>query len=198
MAGRHMSTMTAKVGAEHPKAALAQLARSARPMAIRICRRHSIPPQDAEDLMQQSLVALLDGKHEIENPEAWLAGTLRNHCLMYWRRRRRRLYCAVDSAVLEALAEPTPSDQQSVDFSYDIDRILKRLPSRCRSVLTLRYGLGCRPLETAERLGYRSTSIYKILERCLAAFSRSLTASGFVAGKGEAESSVECQLPPGQ
>jgi RNA polymerase sigma factor (sigma-70 family) len=97
---------------------------------------------------------------------------------MYWRRRRRRIYQAVDTAILETLAEPTASEQQAIEFSHDMGHVLEQLPNRCRSVLELRYGLGCRPAETAERLGYRSSSIYKILERCLAALSRSLTASG--------------------
>ena len=154
--------------------------RSSKPMAVRICRRYSIPTQDAEDLMQQSLVALIDKQDEVEHPEAWLAGTLRHHCLMYWRRRRRRLYSAVDTAILETLAEPTPSEEHAIEFFLDLTQVLGRLPSRCRSVLELRYGLGYQPIETAKRLGYRSSSIYKILERCLAALSRILTSSGLV------------------
>ncbi len=126
-------------------------------MAVSICRRYSIPPQDAEDLMQQSLVAFIDRQSEIEHPQAWLAGTLRNHCLMYWRRRRRCLYRAVDAAILETLAEPTPSEAHAIEFAHDMAQVLDRLPSRCRSVLELRYGLGCQPVETARRLGYRSS-----------------------------------------
>ena len=149
-------------------------------MAVRICRRYSIPAQDAEDLMQQSLVALLDKQDEVKHPQAWLAGTLRNHCLMYWRRRRRRIYSAVDTAILETLAEPTPSEEHAIEFSHDLTQVLSRLPPRCRSVLELRYGLGYQPTETAKRLGYRTSSIYKILERCLAVLSRILTSSGLV------------------
>ncbi len=173
--------MTAKRRSAIPNEEFDELMSSSKPVAVRICRRYSIPSQDAEDLIQQSLVALIDKQDEIEHPQAWLAGTLRHHCLMYWRRRRRRLYSAVDSAILETLAEPTPSEEQTIEFSHDMARVLARLPSRCRSVLELRYGLGCRPIETAERLGYRSSSIYKILERCLAALSRSLISSGLVA-----------------
>ena len=128
--------------------------------------------------MQQALLALLDVREDVQDPLAWMAGTLRNHCLMYWRRRRRRLYCAVDSAILEDLAAPTPPEQRTLELNRDLGRVVGKLPSRCRSVLQLRYGLGCRPSETAERLGYRSSSIYKILDRCLAALSRSLTVRG--------------------
>lgn len=166
---------------------LAALVSSSKPVAARICGRYRIPPQDAEDLMQQCLLSLLDKRDEIEHPESWLAGTLRNHCLMYWRRRRRRLYRAVDTAILETLAEPTPSEQCEIDFSHDMAQMLERLPRRCRSVLELRYGQGYRPLEAAEQLGYRSSSIYKILHRCLAALSRTLTTYGLV---------TEAERPP--
>lgn len=190
-----MGTMTAELGSAQPNEALAELLSSVKPVAASICRRYNIPPHDAEDLMQQSLVALIDGSAQIENPEAWLAGTLRNHCLMYWRRRRRRVYSAVDTAILETLAEPTPPEQHTIEFCHDMARVLGRLPSRCRSVLELRYGLGCQPIETAERLGYRSSSIYKILERCLEALSRTLTASGLVANTaGRSDASTQCQM----
>lgn len=163
-----------------PNEAFAEFVSSSKPLAARICRRYRIPPQDAEDLMQQCLVTYMDQRDHVERPQAWFAGTLRNHCLMYWRRRRRRLYHAVDTAVLDAFAEPTPSKQHQIELSHDMGRVLNQIPPRCRSVLELRYGLGCLPAETAKRLGYRSSSIYKILERCLAAFSRSLTECGLV------------------
>lgn len=147
-------------------------------MAVSICRRYGVPPQDAEDLMQQALLTFLAVESQVEDPKAWLAGTLRNHCLMYWRSRRRRLYNAVDTAILEEIAEPEPPDQQALELNRDLGRVVGKLPARCRSVLQLRYGLGCRPAEAAERLGYRSSSIYKILDRCLAALSRSLTVNG--------------------
>ncbi|MCP4203994.1 MAG: sigma-70 family RNA polymerase sigma factor [bacterium] len=192
-----MATVTAAIGSPHSNEAFADLMSAAKPIAARICRRYRIPPQDAEDLMQQSLMALIDGREQVENPEAWLAGTLRNHCLMYWRRRRRRLYSAVDTAILETLAEPTRSEQDTIELSHDMASILGDLPSRCRSVLELRYGLGCRPLETAKRLGYRSSSIYKILQRCLAALSRRLTASGLAAETAPpAGVSTQCQVQP--
>ena len=184
--------MMAGLRSAYPNEDLTELIGSVKSSATRVCRRYSIPPQDAEDLMQQTLVALIDRRDQIKNPEAWLVGTLRNQCLMYWRRRRRRLYQAVDSSILEELASPAEPEQGNVDLEHDLARVLSRLPSRCRSVLELRYGLGCMPKETAQRLGYRSSSIYKILERCLAALTRTLTASGLVSAD-QAKTSTECQ-----
>ncbi len=167
--------MRSDPGAREPSDVSALLA-DVKPTALRICSRYRIPPQDAEDMLQQTTLAMLDSRRPIHNPRAWFAGTLRNQCLMYWRRRRRRLYQAVDSAVLEALADPTEPEQRRVEFSRDLSRTMRSLPDRCRNVLKLRYGLGCRPKEAAERLGYRTSSIYKILERCLAALSKNLLA----------------------
>ena len=132
----------------HPDEELTELVGAVKPLALRVCRRYSIPVQDAEDLIQQSLVAFIDRRDQVQNPEAWLAGTLRNQCLMYWRRRRRRLYDAVDTSILEELSAPTRPEQEKVDLERDLSKVHGRLPSRCRSVLELRYGLGCRPRET--------------------------------------------------
>ena len=60
----------------------------------------------------------------------------------------------------------------------DLDSLIGRLPSRCRSLLQLRFRLGYEAPEIAERLGYRTSSIGKITTRCLAALSRELFASG--------------------
>ncbi|MFQ5526421.1 MAG: sigma-70 family RNA polymerase sigma factor [Thermoanaerobaculia bacterium] len=189
-----MATMIASLRSAHPDEAFAELMSGIKPTAIRICRRYRIPPQDAEDLMQQALIALLDVRFEVEDPQAWLAGTLRNQCLMYWRRRRRCLYKAIDTAILDELADPT-TQHQTIELNHDLGRVIGRLPSRCKSVLELRYGMGCEPRETAERLGYRSSSIYKILDRCLAALSRSLTVTGLAPrGSKGPGAATQCQL----
>ena len=50
-----------------------------------------IPAQDAEDLLQDALVLFITKRPQIVSPDAWLIGTLRYRCLLYWRKRRRRL-----------------------------------------------------------------------------------------------------------
>ena len=52
--------------------------------------RLRIPAQDAEDLIQETLLAFVAKRAAIANPVPWLLATLRNQCLLYWRRRRRR------------------------------------------------------------------------------------------------------------
>lgn len=140
--------------------------------------RYRIPPQDTEDILQQALLALVYQRQTIREPEAWLIGTLRNKCLLYWRDQRRKLYDAVDAAVLECMAEPMAPAQEGIDLRRDLASAIERLPERCRSLLSLRYRHGYEPPELAKRLGYSPTSISKITTRCLAALTRQLTVTG--------------------
>lgn len=160
--------------------ALEDLLENIQPRLRGVLATFRIPFVDAEDLLQQAVLTFLMKRDEIKDPARWLVGTLRNRCLMYWRSHRRRLYESVDVAILEALAEPVAPAQDRLDLASDLNGVLVKLSPRCRSVLRLRYGLGCDPAETARELGYRSSGIYKILERCLAGLTRNLISIGIL------------------
>ena len=170
------------------KHSLEDLLEEIQPRLRAVLASFRIPFADAEDLLQQTVLTFLIKREEIQNPSRWLVGTLRNRCLMYWRTHRRRLYESVDAAILESIAEPERPEQERLDLSRDLNAVLRKLSPRCRSVLRLRYGLGCDPAETAERLGYRSSGIYKIMERCLASLTRRLIAVGIVERERSARS----------
>ena len=144
--------------------------------------RFSIPPQDAEDVLQQTLLTYLYKRDSIYDPERWIIGALRNRCLLYWRARRRKLYTAVDKSLLESVADPAPSSQDSKDFLHDLNSVLSELPKRCRSLFQLRYRQGYEAPEAAQRLGYRPSSIYKVSERCMAKLTRRMVDCGLVEG----------------
>jgi RNA polymerase sigma factor (sigma-70 family) len=172
---------------EHPSfvdSSLEELLRSVQPRLKPLFARFSIPLQDTEDLLQQALLALVYQRPTVRDPEAWLVGTLRNKCLVYLRDRRRRLYEAVDAAVLELMAEPTAPDQETADRRRDLSVALEQLPDRCRSLLSLRYQ-GYAPPELAARLGYSQASLGKITRRCLAALTSHLIHGGAIRKKGE-------------
>ena len=145
----------------------------------RILFRYQIPPEDSEDVLQEAVLTLIYKRKKIRDPEAWLVATLRNRCLMYWRSRRSRLYEAVDSEILELMAKPSGTPQLSGELRADLEAAISELPERCRNLLRLRYGLGYKPAEVAERMGYRASSIRKITSRCLTALTERLSASGF-------------------
>jgi RNA polymerase sigma factor (sigma-70 family) len=150
------------------------------PKLKRLLGTYRIPSEDAEDILQQALLALLYQWDRVRDPESWLFGTVRRHCLMFWRTNRRKIYSAVDSAILEWLSRPIAPEQEKADLLCDLESLIDRLPSRCRSLLRLRFQLGYEPPEVASKLGYRASSIGKITNRCLAALSRELVASGLV------------------
>ena len=152
--------------------------RNVRPRLKALFQRYSIPPQDTEDILQQALLAFLYQRRTIRDPEAWLLGTLRNKCLLYWRTHRRQLYQTVDAAVLECMAAPQRPAQESSDLRRDLANAIETLPVRCRSILWLRYNHGYEPPEVADRLGYSPTSISKVTQRCLAALTRRLVFRG--------------------
>lgn len=144
------------------------------PKMKRLLATNHIPIEDAEDVLQQALLALIYQWDSIRDPESWLLGTLRRHCFMYWRNQRRQLYSAVDSTLLEWLSEPMAPPQERSDLLYDLRHMIERLPQRCRSLLELRFQLGYEPAEVASRLGYRDSSIGKVTNRCLAALAREM------------------------
>jgi len=141
-----------------------------------------IPAEDRDDLIQQSFLTYLYRREEVRDPQAWILATLRRSCLMFWRRRRRRLHRQVDEVLLETVADDATPTQDLADLRSDIGRVLCGLPERCRSLLELRYNDGLSPAEAAESLGYRASGIYKILDRCLDALCRGLAARGFERG----------------
>ena len=144
------------------------------PRLRRLLAAYRIPREDAEDVLQQTLLALLYHWDRVRDPECWLLGTLKRHCLMYWRKSRRQLYAAVDATVLEWLSEPLAAPQERDGLLRDLESVISQLPPRCRSLLELRFRLGYEPPEVAARLGYRPSSIGKLTARCLAALSREL------------------------
>ena len=144
--------------------------------------RFQIPPHDAEDVLQQTLLTYLYKRDSIYDPERWLMGALRNRCRLYWRARRRKVYTAVDKVLLESVASAESSPQDSADFLRDLNSLLAELPSRCRSLFQLRYRQGYEAPEVAQRLGYKASSIYKISERCMSALTRRMVDCGLVDG----------------
>jgi RNA polymerase sigma factor (sigma-70 family) len=156
------------------------------PRLKRLLSTYRIPAEDAEDVLQQALLTLLYHWDRVRDPECWLLGTLKRHCLMYWRTHRRRIYSAVDSTLLEVLSGPVAPSQEKADLLCDLESLLDRLPARCRSLLQLRFQMGYEAPEIARRLGYRPSSIGKLTTRCLAALSRELLAAGLDVDEPEA------------
>jgi RNA polymerase sigma factor (sigma-70 family) len=161
------------------KESLDHLLRRLRPRLKQILGRYRVPAHDAEDLVQEALVSTIQKWDEIQDPEAWLLVTLRNRCVVYWRKRRTSLYSSVDAAILELLSEPVTAPQESSDLRWDLQNLIDELPPRCRTLLRLRYGLGYDSAEVAEQMGYHPSSVRKVARRCMAALTYQMVTRGF-------------------
>lgn len=153
---------------------IAELMDEIRPRALWLIGHYRIPPQDADDLLQQTFLAFLYKHADVRDPEAWLLGTLRHKCLRYWRKRKRQAFDPVEEGLLEEALGPEATAQELVDLRHDLELALARLPERCRRILRHRYALGYRATEIAEILGFRPATVRKISSRCLRALGREL------------------------
>jgi RNA polymerase sigma-70 factor (ECF subfamily) len=149
---------------------LPDLCRQLRPRLRRILADFHIPPQDAEDLVQTTLLLALRKWSLIRDPHSWLFGALRNRCLFYWRERRRH------GERHDSLADHAPgpaifSAQTRRDLLADLATLSLRLPRLQRAVLALHcQGLG--PLEVAEATGLARSSVRKTRHRAVAELRR--------------------------
>ena len=154
---------------------LEELLEALRPRLTRILYCYSIPPEDAEDLLQTTLLTLCYKRAGIHDPEAWLAGTLRNRCLMYWRARRASVQWVTSTELVAALAEVHDPNQllgkrlqpEDPSLRWDLARALDRLPQPWAQVVRLRILAGCSQEETAAVTGYKASGIRKTLARSL-------------------------------
>src|SRR5262245_10746513 len=105
------------------------------PRVRRLLTSYRIPSGEAEDVLQQSLLALLYQWDRVSDPECWLLGTLKRHCLMYWRRHRRQLYEAVDATVLDWLTQPVAPPAEADRLQRDLAAVISRLAPPCRKLL---------------------------------------------------------------
>ncbi|MEM7050662.1 MAG: sigma-70 family RNA polymerase sigma factor [Acidobacteriota bacterium] len=173
--------MTSPAEQSHPDTSIEELIEKLQPKLRRILARYRVPLQDAEDLLQQSFLDLVYKRKSIYNPEAWLLATVRNRSIIYWRRRRSQVCEAMDMSILEMIAKPEAPQQSKAALRHDLERVLGQLPERCQSLLKLRYGLGYKPVEVAETLGYQPSSIRKVTSRCLTRLTKQLVEVGFCA-----------------
>ena len=180
----------AQRSADYPAAELEQVVESVllelHPRLEAILWRYQIPPQDAEDLVQEIFVSFVRRYRFVQNPKAWLTNALKYQCLLYWRKRRKQLCEAVDTGLLELLAKDEPSRVDYEDRIRDLEKFLQRIPSRCRKILQLRYGLGFTPKEVAGELGYQHSSVSNIVRRCVATLTAKLVAADVPKGKDHA------------
>jgi len=155
---------------EHALAAdpVAETLRGLRAPCLSVLAKFRIPPEDAEDLLQDALVLLLRKGDAVRHPELWVPATLRNLCLHYWRSRRRATAVGADPALLERAADLRSPEWLAFEQRHDLAVLIARLPESCRTLLRLRYQAGLDSAGIAAALGCKPGSVGKLAQRCLA------------------------------
>jgi len=158
---------------------LDEMVRRIRHRLKNVLRSYDIPFQDAEDLLQDSLLDAIRKWDTIYNKECWLIGTLRFKCSNYWKRVRNKIPQAMDLPALEELCEPLPPPQAKRDDALDLRHTLSSLDPRHRKALWLRFAMGFTPQEVADRLGYCHSSVRKLTQRAMMRLRREASRNGF-------------------
>jgi RNA polymerase sigma-70 factor (TIGR02960 family) len=160
--------------------------------------------QDAEDLLQETLLAAWRGIERFEgraSVRAWLYRIATNRCLNMLRDRGRRPQAPpmaeppeptrrtepvwlepYPDVLLDGVADTSPGPEARYELREAVGlafvAALQHLPARQRAVLVLRDVLGFRGAEVADMLGSSETSIKGALQRARATLDTRLPAGG--------------------
>lgn len=148
-----------------------------RPRLKQMLAYQNIPAEEAEDLLQEALLAALYKWSTIRDLERWLMGALKNRCLLYWRSQRMKLFQAVDPDSLEHLGEPQPAQQERQEMWLDLEKLSAGFSPYHRQILRLRFGLGLSVAEVAALVGSNTENIRKLSNRVVARIRRQLLRS---------------------
>lgn len=137
-----------------------------RSMARRRCATYGAPPSEAEDIVQEVLLAvhLKRGTWDPSRPIGpWLATIVRNKLVDALRRRGREAAVAVDD-----LAElPAIDDRTDGSDRMDVDRLLEQLKDPQRDIVRSISLEGAGVRETATRLRMSEGAVRVALHRAL-------------------------------
>jgi RNA polymerase sigma factor (sigma-70 family) len=155
--------------------ALTRALEEERPLLRKVLRYYSIPLEDAEDLIQETLVLAIMKWPEIRCLGPWLYGTLRYRCIGYQRKRRtcERVEVQLDLELVESLRPVPPTGQAHRERRILLAELARELPWRYRRVLWLRLQLGLNPAEVAAVTGYSVSSVRKVIQRAVGLLQQS-------------------------
>jgi RNA polymerase sigma factor (sigma-70 family) len=151
---------------------LKELAPVLRGLASRGFARYRISREDAEDVVQETLLAVHCKRHTWDQRQPfmpWLRAVARNKLVDSLRRRGRRVHVPIDD-VGELLAGEEPSGELN---GHDADRLIARLKGREREIVLAISIEGASARQVAERLGMTEGAVRVALHRAL----RSLAAA---------------------
>jgi DNA-directed RNA polymerase specialized sigma24 family protein len=155
-----------------PTQEIGVLAEQLAPYLRRLRCRYSLSEEDAEDALQQSLLAFTRHRESVENPLRWLCAVLRNECLAVLRPfgPRTASFDEVGEGQLPNLS--SLSAERLVD-RIALQRVLGQLSRRNQRVLWMRFVAGMSWLEIADNLACGLSGAKKAVGRAVSAARQS-------------------------
>jgi RNA polymerase sigma-70 factor (ECF subfamily) len=148
---------------------LNDVAGSLRQVAAADLRRFGLQASDAEDVIQETLLAIHLKRHtwHADRPFLpWLRAIVRHKAVDFVRRRGRRIEVPVDE-----VAETLPAPAAAPDLAAPLERFLDELPQRQRQVVESLAVDGASVCETALKLNMSHGAVYVAFHRGLAALA---------------------------
>lgn len=145
-----------------------------RQTAYLLCGDHG----QAEDLLQEALVALAEQWESVEHPDAFVRTVLYRRRVSWWRRRRHEV---VPGTLPEVSVEDGSEERAR---HAEVHSALRTLPQRQRAALVLRYFEDLTEAQTAEILGVAVGTVKSLSYQAVAALRTHLLATAVVAAEG--------------
>lgn len=126
-------------------------------------RRMNNTPEDIEDMVQETLLAVHTRRHTYDSAfpvSAWITAIAKYKLIDFWRRheRRDRLHDEFDdTAVNQAINEPVLGSNAS--NVADVDTLLAQLPDKQRQAIKLIKLLGLSAAEAAQQTGQSESAL---------------------------------------
>lgn len=135
--------------------------------AWRYVRMRGCPAHQADDLVQEAMLAAVHKDQHLQDDEpaaAWLRGALENLWRMHLRSEGRRARHTEAAIAARAIARLGPGDDAGIWLAA-LQNCLQRLEGRSRQLLDLHYRAGRSRLAIAEELGMRENGVKALLRR---------------------------------
>lgn len=152
---------------------LTELAPMLRGAARRGFARYGVSPEDVEDVVQETLLALHLKRHtwnEAQPLVPWVLAIARNKLVDNLRRRGRRVHLPIDEISDTLAAEELVGDMNGVDA----ERLMARLKGRQRDIVLAISIEGASARQVAERLGMTEGAVRVALHRSLRSLAKAL------------------------
>mgnify|MGYP002622419631 FL=1 len=125
----------------------------------------------AEDIVQECFVKLYEKRFTLKDvsPGALLFVMVRNSCINY---RRQQLLLDTNTPPISSINSITPEDDLMFEeLRIEIDRVMRKLPARCKEVFYMSRFEGLNTREIAERIGTSTQNVEKHISKALGIFS---------------------------